>query len=235
MNKGAGQITYIPAQGEDSKWGVLFFFATLAYPRRDEREKRNRFARAMGAPPFKRYVAEGCDRSLLPAEYRIKNEKIQGAVNMGVRRLSWRAAAGGMAYGICVDGVYFPYDMPSSRGSTGVILEAPNTVNKAALGVANVRAGGTGARYIWADSAVANVKQRIWASSLPVLHLAFALYRQIFRVGNGPDAITKLILDPQWLRAALITAEGIRVRLPSRVPTFDPDNAIRLLPAEALP
>ena len=117
MSEAAGEITYIPAQGEESKWGVLFFFATLAYPRRDELEERKRFAQMMAAPRFKRYVAEGCDRSLVPADYRVKNEKIQGAINMGFRRLGWRATAGGMAYGICADGVHIPYGMPSSRGA----------------------------------------------------------------------------------------------------------------------
>jgi hypothetical protein len=186
----------------------------------------------MAATQFKQYVAEGCDRSLVPADFRVKNEKIQGAINMGFRRLGLRATAGGMAYGMCADGIYVPYDMPSSRGSTGVILEAPNTVNKAALAMANLRAGGSNARYIWADSAVANVKLRVWASSLPVLHLAIVLYLQVFRIGNRLDAIARLIRDPRWLGAALATAEGVRVRLCKEVRSFNPDRAVRLLPLE---
>jgi hypothetical protein len=117
-----------------------------------------------------------------------------------------------------------------ARG-TGVRLEAPNTVNKASLALWKTRARKTDDPY----AACCNLKHRIWASSLPVLHLAIVLYLQVFRIGNRLDAIARLIRDPQWLGAALVTAEGVRVRLPSRVPTFDPDNAVRLLPAEALP
>ena len=231
------KVHYLPTYGEGGITGILFYsaviyFALLAYPRYEEREKLKRFAYAMAIPALKKFVSQGGDPSILSPDFRIKREKVQGALNMGIRRIGWRVTAASIAYGLCANGVYVPYDVPTSHGSTGVIFQAPDTVNKAVQALLDTKAPSGRDSYFSFDSAAVNVKHRIWASSLPVLHLSLALYPHIYRVGNRPNNITCLIREPQWLRGVLSEAERIRWLLPLRIPSFKPQDAVCILPID---
>ena len=84
----AAEIRYVPADGISAHYGVLVYYAVLAYPGRSEWPKRERFVRAAKAMLLKQYIALGGHRKMIfPSYRRFKNEKIQGILNQGFRRI----------------------------------------------------------------------------------------------------------------------------------------------------
>jgi hypothetical protein len=220
--------------------GVLLLYAVLAYPSRNDRKKRTQFVMAMKSFEYKRRVKEGCDRRAVPAAYRrIRNEKIEGQMNRGFRRIGWRLSAGSMAYCMVLSGSRIAYDVPAADGSLGLIIDAPRTVNQAAKRLQedkDKKKNAVSPNHT-VECGMVNVKHRVWASSLPVLHLATALYQNVGAIMNAsnaemPDALISLTRKDKWLGPALVWAESLRLRLPEKVPTFAPEKAICLLPAE---
>ena len=87
------------------------------------------------------------------------------------------------------------------------------------------------------DDATENERKHTWLSSMPVLHLGLILSMIImgFPQGTSDEKIVfDLIDNPMWLHDALLKAEGIRMLIHDRVPEFNPDTALRLLPSEFL-
>ena len=103
----------------------------------------------------------------------------------------------------------------------------------------------------WDDPALPNAKHRVWAESLPVLHLAMTnpitvkIVGEILnhRLNARSKDIERELLDshhePDWLREALEDAENLRPILGDMLGTdpvdplgrgFMPEKAIRLLP-----
>ena len=189
---------------EDPRIGVLVYYGVLAYPKPTELAKRVQFAAAMAAMRVKRFAAEIGSRENIPTRFtRFKNEKIKGAKNLAFKRLAKRLGAGQIASLVCVRKIQ-PYD--------GVVLPGASTLNK----MMQIYVEKQQNREIeWDDPALPNAKHRVWAESLPVLHLAMTnpitvkIVGEILnhRLNARSKDIERELLDshhePDWLREAL--------------------------------
>ena len=69
---------------------------------------------------------------------------------------------------------------------------------------------------------------RVWKSSMPVLHLAL-----FFPHKNGVKVNPFLLIhDPSWLRLTLLNAEAMRSLLHQWFTGYDAETTVRLLPVE---
>jgi len=234
---GSGEVLRIPVDGCGAYDSVVNYFALLAYPMPTERAKCIEFSQALKTLRYKLYLKGGGDRAKVPDFYRgYKNEAMAGRVRLGFRRVIVRLEAASMALCIYFDGLGVPYDDPTPNGSVGMVIEAPGTVNKAAEDLLRHTRPDLLQNNETFDSAMVNIKHRVWAASLPVLHLAIALIRAMIHRPGFPNQMEKVFIamlhDPQWLSQTLDDAERIRFELPSRIPTFRAEQAIRLLPTE---
>lgn len=177
----------------------------------------------------------------VPSEYSLVR-KLHGTISKGFRRLERRLTAGSMAWAICWNR-YLAEAVPQSSDCLywnrwlglppqfGVALRrGPATVNKAAQALIESRTE-SNPDLVPEDAAV-NIKHRTWAESLPALHLAIALHQEIESLtldGSDEDKLLLLLFRTGWLLKALLYAESLRTFLPSRIPTFPSDKAIRLL------
>jgi hypothetical protein len=129
------------------------------------------------------------------------------------------------------------YDAPASDGSVGVEVHAPKSVTEALNELLKSKAENTAKPYFESGAALSNAMHRIWALSLPVLHLAVVLFQNVeFCKGKSsaplPDILLYLIVRHTWFGSALRFAETLRTRLYEEVPTFKSEKAICLLPTE---
>jgi hypothetical protein len=238
----AAEIHNIPVwKPWGARCGVILYYAFLAYPHSAEKERRLAFARALEA--F-RYKNCGAKRVAIPATYRkLKSEKVMDAMNMGFRRIALRRMnAAQIAHILCFNEQEIPNPDPKPGGPDRVILHIEDgqkklvdTLNKAAG--TYVEYAASRGRHLENESALANVKHRYWADSLPVLHLATALWHELpcWEQACTSAAVMKQVLrwgiwNIDWLERALAFAEGWRLSpvVHDRIPTFVPENAISL-------
>ena len=84
----------------------------------------------------------------------------------------------------------------------------------------------------WADQS--SVIKRIWGTTKPVLHLAMCFPREEDRVAGNYDSFLHILQPATWLRRSLQQAEMLRLIIPHFIPSFQPDEAVRLLPTEKI-
>jgi hypothetical protein len=228
-------IHYLPVDGLIARTGVLMYYAVLAYPRSLELQKRELFVEAGKAMLFKGDVARGFDRKLVEPYYRkFKNEKIYGTTKKGFQRIEFRLSAASMAAWMYRDGVQERVDSPMPRGPDGIIESAPNTVTRGVKALLKDKALRIGKPYYEPEAAVSNAMHRIWAASLPVLHLAMSLLEAVsYTRLQHRVALYHLIYSTGWLNPALLRAERYRSILPRKIPAFLPESAVCLMPAHA--
>ena len=233
--------------------GVLWYYAALAYPKRDERQKRRKFVEAMMAMRFKEFAVQFGSRKKIPRYFsRFKREKMLGGMNLGSKRIERRIRAGVMGWCICLNEKSYPYSAPTPDGKLGVVLHGPNTVKAVIRAYVESRHAGPNPVFVALESALANAAHRIWAESLPVLHIAMANPITIkiveAQANNAPlddGQVARDLFDsihkPVWLRNSLEDAEVLRLNLRQRLghgpddpqrSGFKAESAIRLLPTE---
>lgn len=211
---------------QDPRVGVLVYYAVLAYPNTIELARRRNFAFAMAALRIKTFSAEIGSRKDIPPRYTgFKNEKIRSAKNLAWKRLARRVSAGVIGSLVCLSKTQ-PYE--------GATLKAPATLNEA---IRQYLSNQHDRHIEWDDSAVPNAKHRVWAESLPVLHLAMTnpitvriandLINQ--RLKHKSKDVERDLLDsieqPNWLPEALEDAEHLRSALGDILGT-DPDDPL---------
>lgn len=226
-------------------WGTFFgvptLYALLAYPDQSEQKQREGFRDALRAIMLKNYIAHGGKRPHIPTRYRrYKNEKLFGTLKKGFKRIGWRLMAGSMGFSICANGMRRSYEslglVPSKEGKRGVVFRGPKSVNEAVASLMSQRRAK--GEWVGQDSEATNIKHRIWAGSLPVLHLAIAMHQRIETLPGDKDIdkLRQCLYPPDWLKdwlqEVLIYAEYLRTILPSRFPSFGRGNTVRLLPIE---
>ncbi len=226
--------------------GVIAYYAVLAYPKRSELEKRVAFSKALIATWMKAF-AGGLGRKSVPNFYTgFKNEKIEGTLRLGFRRLARRLSAGTIGWSIVLGGTW---EGSGPDGTAEVVVPGPCTIDQAMRGYVGRR--GTDEET---ETAVKNTTHRVWAESLPVLHLAMKnpiVVRIMEDRLNSKGAcaskptfidedLLNSIYEPQWLRESLEGAEELRPTLGDRLGNdphdplgrgFKPEEALRLLPA----
>jgi hypothetical protein len=209
-------ICYLPVEGLAARTGVLMYYAVLAYPRASELQKRGRFVEAGKAMLFKGDIARGGDRKLVEPYYRkFKNEKIYGITKMGFQRIESRLSAATVAASMYRD-------------------SAPNTVTRGIKALLADKALRIGQPSYEPAEAVSNAMHRIWAASIPVLHLALSLLEAVSYTGHQHRvALYSLIYSTEWLNPALLRAERHRSILPRKIPAFLAESAVCLMPAQA--
>jgi hypothetical protein len=233
--------------------GVLLYYAILAYPNRSDRQKRREFVEALAAMRFKEFAVQGASRKDIPPYYRsFKREKMLSRMNLGWKRVDRRIHAGIMGWCIYLNEKQYCYPTPTPDGKVGIVLRGPNTVNKAVRAFVASRQGGSDPVHLALEPALANVAHRVWAESLPVLHIAMENPITIkiveAQVRTGPPSAKQIAKDlfdsihePCWLREALEDAENLKSVLPEKLGTHPDDprglgykseRAISLLPTE---
>lgn len=248
------EITYLNVQEPSGPpTSVLLYYAVLAYPGRDERQKRRPFFEAMAAMRFKEFAIQLGSREGIPQYFSgFKKEKMFGGMNLGWKRVEKRIHAGEMGWCICLNGRRFPYPAPTSDGKVGLVLQGPRTVNEALRAFFDDQQSRPDAASVAVEPALANITHRIWAESLPVLHIAMAhpitikiVEAQVNAVrpkdGEVAQDLFNSIHEPAWLRKSLEDAEGLKVNLPQWLGTNPGDprrlgfrlkEAVSLLPTE---
>jgi hypothetical protein len=229
---------YVCVSGTHAPDGVRSFVAVLAYPSRRDWTKRKQFVMALRALDYRRFVREGGARRDVPAAIqRIKSQQIVGQLNRGFRKIGQRLSAGSVAYSMIFSGKRIRYDSPALDGPVGMEVRAPKTVTDALNELLKSKAQNTAKPYFDSGAALSNAMHRIWAESLPVLHLAIMLF-QVVESYNSKSSLPLgeilpcLILRHGWFGSGLISAESLRTRLHQAVPTFKLRKAVRLLPTE---
>jgi hypothetical protein len=234
--------------------GVLLYYAVLAYPQASERPKRREFVEAMISMRIREYAVQGAaKRSDIPPQYRrYKREKMLSRINLGWKRVERRIHAAVMGWCIYLNEKQYPYATPTPEGKVGIILRGPNTVNDVVRAFVASRQNSSNPVHLESESAVANVMHRVWAESLPVLHIAMQNPITIkiveAQVNFGPPSekqIAKDLFDsvhePSWLRGAIEDAENLKLVLPEQLRTSPDDprglgyrieRAIRMLTTE---
>ena len=234
--------------------GVLLYYAVLAYPKANERSKRREFVEALISMRLREFAVQGAaKRSDIPPYYRrYKREKMLCRINLGWKRVERRIHAAIMGWCIYLNEEHHLYETPAADGKVGIFLRGPNTVNDVVRAFVASRQNSSDPVHLESESAVANVTHRIWAESLPVLHIAMQNPITIkiveAQVNFGPPSekqIAKDLFDsvhePSWLRGAIEDAENFKLVLPERLRTSPDDprglgyrteRAIRMLATE---
>lgn len=239
-----------PTDAQDS---VLQFLAVLAYPQISEKRQRDLFAEAFHAALYKARAWEqrankhdsAAFRTRVPQQFRrMPNRKIDGMIAKARRRLASRLSAGSMAWCFCwrvLHNVKTPNDIVNEIRFAGL-----ETIRDALRGMVKDRdEHRSGMRYgetpeSGKEDAIENFRKTVWLPCMPVLHLATAFYEEVTQHGCfeartvDPVVYLNLVLNPAWLRDALLRAEGYLCILPARIPSkqfeFDSAKAVRLLP-----
>lgn len=226
--------------------GAVAYYAVLAYPIRSELQRRQDFFRAMAARQIKEFaqLIPGSRRDIPTYWTRFKNEKIGGTMRRGWTRLVRRIQAGVAGWCVVLNHKPFLFDEPLPTGQVGFILRGPNTVNQVMGALVGNVPGDP-------KEAVANAVHRVWAESLPVLHLAMrnpVTTKIVEEHVNGGEKsishqINKALFDstyePTWLPDSLAQAEELRLKLPELLGTrpddvlgrgFRAERATRVIP-----
>ncbi len=188
-----------------------------------------------------------------------------------MRRISQRISAGNVAMRFLTAGIRVPYTSVHENGlslpanpwerptrlhavttgktaegqqSVGMELCGPETLRDALRAMVKARERSQRV-FVNEDDEIENCKKQIWMPSMPVLHLAVAMFEEICRYPNpeapcgfddagrnGSRLLWDLTKHPGWLAPALVRAEGYRSLLSERIPDgdFNPTKALRLLP-----
>ena len=246
FNPDRGQEIFgIPVDPPNAIFGVLWYFALLAYPDRSESKDRENFSKALHSWRCKNARADISYWQQLPPEIRgLTNKSIGGKLHMGLRRIVKRLLAGSIALSLYVKDRPLPGFNPTTRDGTGVVLasDGPGTVTEALQEFLKLDMEETGKRYdryepgVIERDVVENRRNEVWTKALPVLHLAVTLYVWLCSFPSKVPwwaRLYRLIHDPRWLRDALVYAEDWRVLLDTyRIPSFDKNEAIRLIRAD---
>ena len=252
----ASEIFYLDVQEPTGPpVSVLLYYSVLAYPSREESRKRKAFLEALVAMRFKEFAVQIGSRKGIPPQFgRLKREKMLCRINLGAKRLERRISAGVMGWAICLNEKSYPYEAATADGKIGIVLRGPNTVSEAVRAYVADRQRGPDAVYLEDDSAAANTAHRVWAESLPVLHIAMAnpITVKIVEAQVNTKPPTRLetandlfdsLHETQWLRKALEDSEDLKLGLRQRLGIdpddqrdygFKPGEAISLIPTEDL-
>ena len=227
------EVTDIPIDGVPAHLGAIAYLAVLAYPSREDWSKRNKLLDATKAWLIKDYyIPHGGDRTRIKVNYLTARPRdYHSTLAQAIYRIqAWRLPAAMMARWIMLHGVRvgpFVINVHNPKDKRW----APTGVSAAAERMAELL---DAQRSEWQHYRsrtdvgweCPNVLHRVWASTLPVLHLALA-----FPFGKGQKTDPFLLVHkPFWLGPALLHAELARQSLREQIPTFDPQKAVRLLP-----
>ena len=173
----AGEQTKIPVSGDlwQRAKGAAMYLAVLAYPAPEEWPKRDRFLKAAQA-----WILKSCPRGWAKHLRKWRPRDVKAVMNHAFWRIdSRREKAANIAKNLIVSAAW--------SGQLESLL--PSSIREA-----------FGAHSAADTELVANAMHRVWAESLPILHLAAAL---------PPDRTGRdLISDPSWVAESLGTAES---------------------------
>lgn len=233
--------------------GVLLYYAILAYPERNDWQKRRAFVDSMVAMRFREFIVQGAARHKdIPPGFKFKREKMLCGIRLGWKRVERRIHAGVMGWCIYLNEEHHLYAAPTTDGKVGIVLHGPNTVNKVIRAFIASRQVSSEPVHVALEPAIANVAHRVWAESFPVLHVAMEnpITIKIVEALVRKDPITAKqiakdffdsIHQPSWLRSAIEDAENLKLILAEQLGVdlddprglgYRPERAISLLPTE---
>lgn len=218
--------------------GVIGLYAILAYP--DDLGARNRLVEALTALCVKHYLNRGGDKTAIERNWRqYPNQQINGTLRRAFDRIEkrfqaaqiWQQAKmraigwGVPAYGDADENPLGSIDIKFTRRTGKLMLEV--------AGDTNLQATVTGVIEDFFDNP-GNTFARVWSPSLPVLHLATALFTALGETYRATDADTLVqgVYTPDWLGACLHNAEGLRCVMTHDGTTRETDTIQVLLAGE---
>ena len=210
------ETSVIPVEGNHAHLGAAKYLSVIAYPIREEWSDRNKFVEACIAYSSKLYVRRGGDRRKIKQKYlQARPRDIDSRIRMGIERIrKLRLPAAWIAIRImlrCVEGPIWcsgPENIAQGVKMMQDFIGKPN----------NKR-----------DAELCSFYNRMWAESLPVIHLAVPIHWKFLELlAEGKEL--QMIADPSWLPSAMRNAEALREYIPQFIHTFDPRSAIRLVP-----
>jgi hypothetical protein len=247
-NVAAGEVILVTTQGPMAIiHGPLLVFTTLAYM--SQVEKREKFILSVRSLQRKQLM-KGIR---LPTVYqagfpRMRTRKAEAAFSMGRKRIHHRLRMGSIGWSVFAgDGIRFPYQKATRDGKIGLEFHGMLTLTaavQAILGQREKAGAGVGTRTSDShNSAVAN-EMHLWTESMPVLPLAMSVCWRFRDVDPSPAhsegspslfdrKLFSLLHTSEWLFDTRTLAEQLRLILSDRIARFDPDKALRLIPAES--
>lgn len=189
--------------------GAAGYLVVLAYPDPSEWNNRDEFIRAVKALLLQISMKRGYPRKKVLPEYRptrYRPKKMEGVLGKGFRRIYDRRLIAAL---IAVR-TFPPFQFSIVRSLRGLVA-------------------GQEQRHGWVEikSALDNRYHRIWAESLPVLHLTIAVAAELQKQSENP---MRLIYNHSWLVRSLKGAEQLVPFLQTHIPSFHPERAICLIP-----
>jgi hypothetical protein len=232
----AGEVILVPTQGPmGAICGAPLCFATLAYMNQvDDREKFILAVRSSQRKGLMKPQGIRLPDTLRAAFPKMRERKAQGAWNMGRKRIHHRVTMGSLGWAVFAgDGVRYLYSEPTADGKIGLELHGVGSLTKGVREI--LRQKREGGVHVDPDTSAAN-EMHLWAESIPVLHLAMAVYTKFEAFDpnlSGDEKLFCLLHTADWLFDTLKFAEQLRPILHGRIPRFDPNKALRLIPSES--
>lgn len=201
------EITAIPTEGKAAHLGAIGYLAVLAYPNRSEWRMRDQFVEACKALLLGIAIKRGLPPSeVYPRFRKLRDREIHSRVQHGSDRIYDRRLVAAVLAGRMMLDLKRP--MRISRLVQSLVGMPPSSVK------------------MDLKSQVDNRLHRLWAESLPVLHLALVVAR---RLQENSDNLMRLVYQPAWVSPAIENAELLRKELHRFLPRFTARNAIRLI------
>lgn len=201
------ETTDLPTKEPAAMLGAIGYLAVLAYPDRSEWNKRDEFVRAAKALLLQISIKRGYPRRKVPPEYRrYRSAKTDGVLGKGFRRIYDRR----LIAALIAERTLPPFQFSIARLLRGLVAGEERRHKSLEI-----------------KSALDNRYHRIWAESLPVLHLTLVIVDELQKQSENP---MRLIYNHSWLVRSLKEAEQLVPLLQTHIPSFHPERAICLIP-----
>lgn len=185
----------------------MTFLAVLAYP--DEADKRDKFIAAAKAWIAKKWIESGTSRDDIPKEFRnFQNRAIEHKFDQAKDRIVDRRIQAAILAGELIFSAS-PCFRTATKAAAQKGRKKPGLNTAVDLLHSEIKSAG-------ADAVQGNTRQRIWAESKPVIHLASAFWmkaKDLTDFGtHGGASFQRLIAYPHlWLEDTLSHAEKLRL------------------------
>lgn len=199
----------LPARstGADLQFAALVFLAVLAYPKPDEKRKREKFVMAVKALVAKRFIAAGGNKKTIQTRFRsYPNDRLYrtGPIQNAIKRLRNLRFPAAEILRWQLTRIALKQTLGIST-SINVGTSNVNSINSAAHAIAKWRKS----ELADVESEKRNIVHRAWQGSKPVVHLALAFMQN----ATPTDDLLDFILHPEWLESTLHDAEVLRICL----------------------
>ncbi|PCJ72020.1 MAG: hypothetical protein COA62_05570 [Rhodobiaceae bacterium] len=236
------ETSYFSLKQENLRESVLALYAVIAYPERSDIPKRNNLVAAGKAWLTKAYIRNGGDRSKTVPRFRqTPNQQIDGQLNMAFGRIYKRRIRAALIAdqiimrefgfgGDTLESARFTLVDPDGRGWRFSPTEQDPTQRATVTSVIR-----DFSHQLGGAENTSNTMHRVWAESLPILHLAMQLKVEMSKPYPGDGTrhkLLSLLVNPDWISDALWEAERRRIMVCAMMLKIGPQHMVRIMPKE---